>query len=107
MSYIYLASPYSSSEPFVQEERYLKACRAVHYLLQKGVWVFSLIVHCYELAKMVNLPKDAAFWQNYNFAMLAGASKLIILRIEGWEASIGVRAERAEADRLKIPFEYL
>ena len=107
MSYIYLASPYSSPEPFVQEERYLKACRATHYLLAQKIWVFSPIVHCHELAKMVDLPKDATFWKDYNFAMLAGASKLIILRIEGWEASAGVRAERAEADRLEIPFEYL
>lgn len=105
--FVYLASPYSSPEPFIQEERYLKACRATHYLLEKRIWVFSPIVHCHELAKMINLPKDAAFWQEYNFAMLARADKLIILRIEGWEAFVGVRGERAEADRLKIPFEYL
>jgi hypothetical protein len=49
------------------------------------------------------LPVDFDFWQEYNFALLAKASHLWILALDGWDQSKGVTAELDLAARLSIP----
>lgn len=104
---IYLASPYSSPDPFVRELRYLRAMEALTKMLRNWQWAYSPIVHCHELAKIGGLPTTADFWQGYNFYMLSQCAELRVLTLEGWEASIGVNAEIVEARRIGIPVEYL
>lgn len=104
---IYLASPYTHKDPFVREDRYLRAMQALKHLLLSGTWAYSPIVHCHELAKIADLPREAGFWRRYNFGMLACCKGIIILRIDGWQESVGVAEELAEARRLEIPEEYL
>lgn len=104
---IYLASPYTHPDPFIREERYLRAAKALMFLLLRKEWAYSPIVHCHELAKIGGLPPDAKFWEEYDFAMLAQCKKFVILRIEGWETSKGIAGEKAEAERLGIPVSFL
>lgn len=103
----YLASPYTDPDPFIREERYLRASRVLAWLLKTSTWVYSPIVHCHELAKIADLPKDFAFWKQYNFHMLSKADEVLVLRIEGWETSVGIKAEIQEAERLGIPVRYI
>lgn len=107
MSYIYLASPYSHREPRTRRKRYLAARDAVAWLLNQRQWVYSPIVHCHALSLAHDLPTHAAFWREYNFAMLAPASELMILTLPNWATSGGIIAERAEATRLGLPVTYL
>ena len=103
MSYHYLASPYSSPDLAICALWAQAAQRATAWLLAQRVWVYSPIVHCHELALAHSLPKDFAFWRDYNFAMLERARGLIILTIEGWKESKGVSAELAHAKDLALP----
>lgn len=99
---IYLASPYSHPDDRVQEERYLQTMHAASLLMKRGLIIFSPIVHCRPMAIRFNLPHHAAFWQNYNFGMLAKADELKILCLDGWEESKGIAGEIREATRLGI-----
>lgn len=90
---IYLASPYSHTDPKVMEARYEETLDYMHYLLSSSRWAFSPIVHCHELAKKHYLPTDYAYWKKYNFHMLARCEELYILGLDGWRASKGVKAE--------------
>lgn len=101
--YIYLASPYSHKDPFIREVRYLWVMKEMGLLLKGGLHVYSPIVHCHELAKVTDLPREAAFWERYNFVMLAAAEYMYLLMIPGWEESIGCKAEVAEARGRGIP----
>lgn len=105
--YIYLASPYSHRSPFVREQRYLAAMQEMVEHLRQGVAIYSPIVHCHELAKIVDLPKDAAFWEAYNFTMLRGSRGLWLLMLPGWEESVGCAGEVEEALRLSLPVFYI
>lgn len=100
--YQYLASPYSHPDPFVREERYLAAMKEMCAHLKLGIAIYSPIVHCHELAKIDSLPRDAAFWRAYNFAMLAAAESLWLLMLPGWETSVGCAEEIEEAKRIGI-----
>lgn len=105
--YIYLASPYSHPDPFVRELRYLEVLRETAQMLKHGLHVYSPIVHCHELAKVENMPKDAEFWKKYNFVMLAGAEVVYVLTLDGWDKSVGVAGEIEEAHRIHIGVVYL
>jgi hypothetical protein len=51
--------------------------------------------------------EDFAYWGGYNRTMLMLASKVVVLRIDGWATSKGVTAEIALAEELGIPIEYI
>ncbi len=104
---IYLASPYSHPDPFVREERYLRAMKVLHGLLKDRIWTFSPIVHCHELKKIVDLPFEHEFWLDYDCHILKLCTKLLVLRIEGWETSRGLKMEMDFANANGIPIEYI
>lgn len=103
-TYDYVASPYSHSSPLIREERYICACHYIADCLKRGEWVYSPIVHCHEIAKTWEMPKDADFWHSYNVAMLSGAARLRVLRLDGWDVSDGVKREIEVASKLGIPY---
>lgn len=90
---IYLASPYSSIDPQIMEERYLHVARETARLLNEHQIIYSPIVHCHELAKLFDLPHDFDFWQHYNLGMINAAKELWVLPLPGWDISKGVQAE--------------
>lgn len=103
MSYIYLASPYSADPHnlHMQTERFVAHC------LREGITIFSPIVHCHELALRHDVPKDFAFWRDFNFAMLSPAKELWVLCLPGWKASAGVQGEIEQARQLKKQITYI
>jgi len=98
----YLASPYSDPSEIVRELRYRAVESAVVARLHEGVHVYSPIVHCHPLAVRYDLPKDAKFWMEYNKAMIRLAWEFEVLRLPGWEESVGIKSEIAFVDSLKI-----
>ena len=90
---IFLASPYSHSSWIVQEQRYLYALHAIAHLLKEDKPAFSPIVYCHEMAKAVSLPKSAPFWAAFNERMIRLCEDFYVLRIDGWQESVGVANE--------------
>ena len=107
MTYHYLASPYTHTDPEVMERRYGAALHALHFLLSRKLWTYSPIVHCHELAKTYALPRTHDFWQTYNHAMLDSSKGLLILVIEGWNESRGIEDEIHTARKLLLPVGFL
>lgn len=99
---IYLASPYSTPivSGFSIQERYRLTKLATLELIKQGFSVWSPIVHCHKLAEIGDLPKDAQFWQEYNYAFVARCSCIFVLMLEGWRKSLGVVMEIKWADEL-------
>lgn len=95
---IYLASPYSDPLREVRVQRYHAVMDFVaHAIRQQYGAIFSPILHCHEMSIRCNLPGDALFWRDYNNGMLNAARFLWVLRLRGWEQSIGVLNEIAYA----------
>lgn len=107
MSFTYVASPYTHPSPEIVEARFRAVEEIVAGLLRKEVYAYSPIVHCHELAKRYELPTSFSFWAEYNYAMLDKASMLIVVKLPGWETSVGVTAELARAASLGIPVQYI
>ena len=103
---IYLASPYSHPDPAVREERYRAACRAAAARLLAGQPVISPIAHSHPLVAY-GLATDWTFWQRYDRELLARCDAVVVLTLDGWETSIGVREEIRIARELGKPVRYL
>jgi len=103
---IYLASPYSHADPTIREARFRAACRAVVDLVRAGHVVFAPIVHCHPLVEY-GFPTEWSFWERVDRAYLERCDELVVLMLEGWEESVGVRAELALAAELGKPIRYL
>jgi nucleoside 2-deoxyribosyltransferase len=103
---IYLASPYTHADPAVREQRFRAACQAAAFLMGKGMHIFSPIAHTHPIAEF-GLPKDWAFWQQYDRVFLQACSRLLVLTLKGWQQSTGVQAEIGIMAALGKPVDYM
>jgi hypothetical protein len=105
---IYVASPYSGTEE-EQITRFVFVASYVAHLISKGIVAFSPIVHNHTVVTLCveQLPTGWEFWQKYDSDMLKRCDELYVLKLPGWEESVGVNAERELAKNLGIPITYV
>ena len=96
---IYLASPYTHPDPAVRQERFEAACRAAAALIGAGRIVFSPVSHSHPICQH-GLPGDWEFWQRQDIELLAACDEVVVLKLDGWQHSCGVKAEIAAARAL-------
>ncbi len=104
---IYLATPYSHPDPAVREERFKKVNEVSAKLMRAGHHIFSPISHTHPIALAGDLPLGFDYWETFDRAFLIHCKKLMVLKLEGWEESKGVRGELKIAAELGIEVEYL
>ena len=100
---VYLACPYSHPDPLVREARFREANRASAALMGRGLHIFSPISHTHPIALEGNLPGDWHYWRDYDTSVLRACRALVILQIDGWEASTGIKGEISIAESLHLP----
>ena len=103
---IYVAAPYTSSDPAVREARFEAACRVAAELIRQGKSVFSPLSHSHAICRY-DLPIDWEFWQRLDLEFLSLCSEVAVLKLPGWHRSVGVQAEIAAARALGKPVTFL
>lgn len=104
---IYLASPYTDRSNTVMENRYRMALEAAAELIQAGYCIYSPIVHFHPMACIYDMPRDFAFWEKITCDMLGWASEMWVLKLEGWDQSIGIMKEIEQAKENKQIIRFL
>jgi hypothetical protein len=104
---IYLACPYLHKDHQVVLDRVKAVNRTAGLLIAEGFYIYSPISHSHPIAQEVDLPGDWNFWQGFDRVMLKACKCLVVLRLPGWEQSIGVKAEIGIANELGLPVEYI
>ena len=104
---VYLAVPYSHPDERVRQERYEAVTKAAGFLMNEGYIVFSPITHCHHIKQICDLPTGWEYWEAFDRAYLKHCSKLIVLKLHGWEDSVGVNAEIDIAKEMGIEIEYM
>ena len=99
---IYVASPYTNSDPRVMQERYEAVAKFCAEKFLKGNLVFSPIAHWHPIAFLYSLPKDADWWRQLDEEYLINSTDLWVLELVGWRKSKGVKREIAFAMKNKI-----
>ena len=104
---IYLACPYSHSDPQIRYERFSLATLEAAKLMQAGYIVFSPVTHSYWIAKTGLVDGlDHDFWVRQDLVFMKVCDELHILMAEGWESSRGVQREIEQAYFEGIPIIY-
>lgn len=101
---IYLAAPFNHPDVRIRDWRYEVVTRVARDLLAQGYAVFSPITH--------NIPIDRLStrgnwdtWRDQDFTLLKRCDRLLVLKLDGYQESIGVAAEIAFAKSYSIPIE--
>jgi nucleoside 2-deoxyribosyltransferase len=107
---IYLASPYNHTDARVREARYRAAMHCVAESMMdvrewngRKVVVYSPIVHNHPTSLLYTFPREWEFWRALDFPMLERCDRLVVLKLEGWDRSVGVTAELSFARDLGKP----
>lgn len=90
---IYLACPYSDPDQVVRVKRFRQANCYAAALLAQGLLVFSPLSHSVPIAEAGELSWDWEGWEGLDRLFLSICDVLVVLRLPGWQKSIGVRNE--------------
>lgn len=101
----YLASPYTHELKSVMHERFLAAAKATADLIAQGHLVFSPILHGVPLVEYADLGHLWADWENINREWITRCDGVWVLKITGWDNSVGVRAEVEFALSIRKPLK--
>lgn len=104
---IYLACPYSHKDASVREYRFMKANQAAARLMRAGHIIYSPISHTHPIATEGKLPLDWSYWQSVDEFYIGLCERVVVLELDGWQESKGVRAEIAMAEALGKPVSYM
>lgn len=95
---LYLACPYSHPDPAVREYRYSTANRVASQLMKAGIVVFSPLSHSVSIARHIPaVEMDHRFWMDQDLPLLRRSDELLIIGLDGWTKSQGVKSEMFEA----------
>jgi len=100
---LYLASPFSHSDPMIRQYRYKKACRATARLIAAGIPVFSPLCNSVPAVELGGLEAEHSTFMAVDLPILQRCDEILVIGLDGWEQSLGVRAEVFEAMHLRKP----
>lgn len=105
---IYLASPYTDTDFGVRYKRFVEVCKVAGDLIQKGKKVFCPIAMSHSIGDHSEVDAiDHKTWMEQDLTILARCDRLVVLMLEGWSMSVGVREEIEFCEKHNIPVEYL
>src|SRR5262249_50831544 len=108
---IYLACPYTHSDPQVMEERYNIATKLAAYLIEKRkLIVFSPITMTHPIDKLLardSITLGSDYWLHFDELFMKACAKMIVLTIDGWQQSEGIQREIEAFKTMGKEVEYL
>ena len=106
MELVYLALPYNHKDPEVVEQRVRALCIIDGFFAEQGVHTISPILK-HLVLQHTQLPSSWEYWSTFSETLLSRCSKLVVLKIPGWEKSTGVNAEILLAEKYNLLIEYI
>ena len=103
----YLAVPYSDKDVNIMDFRAAVSDYIFAELASEGRIIYAPISSCHNISKKYGLPTTFEFWEKMCLEFLSSSYKLIIIKLPGWESSVGVIAEIKLAQKLGLEVEYL
>lgn len=107
---IYLASPYNSPHAAIRLARYEAVLRVAANMMAKGEQVFCPIAYGHQFTVAGVFPTPEARWEYFklfDYEMLFLCEKLVVLKLPGWDESVGVAEEIKWAEQEAMPIEYM
>ncbi len=104
---VYLATPYSKYSMYGRQLVFEQSCRITALMMQHGILMFSPIAHSHPIVTSQHLACDWSTWAIFDHKIISACDELMVLKLPGWQESIGVNAERQIAKELYIPVSFV
>lgn len=102
----YIAIPYTDKNKEVINQRIERFCEIDSILNLNGVLTVSPILKHLLFSYNKKLPTDWNFWKNLSYRLLSSSDILLVIKLDNWENSVGVKAEIDYANSNDIPIFY-
>lgn len=102
----YLAAPYTDPNELIRKERVRTADMVAAALMeQHGFCIYSPLTHSQAVVPFLSMEtiQDHNFWMRQCLPMVKAASALLLLELDGWKESKGVKMEVDAAKALMMP----
>ena len=104
--YWYLATPYSKY-PAGIHDAFMLASKAAMEFIRQGIRVYSPIAHTHPIAIFGRHdPCDHKTWLALDRPFMNGAVGLVIVKMQSWEESAGIKMEIEEFKTVGKPIYY-
>lgn len=103
----YVAAPYSNVKDKNQLMRDIARISADYMIENAGCFLVTGLCNHYACLENPELGTDFHFWQDFCVDLMRRCDKLIVIRFDGWEESVGVRGEISLAMTLGLPIEFI
>jgi len=103
---VYLATPYSldgKANAKERQKRYEQVTRCANILFRSGLNVYSPITMHHNILKHKPIKMTTRDWLQLDFEYLRHSIMLFVLKLDGWDKSLGLLSEVEYAKNLKIP----
>ena len=97
----------SFQDTLTRQHRYEYTMKRVAQMLKKGVFVYSPIVYTHEISCKYTLPTEYEFWEKSCRHSIDICDSLVVLKMQGWEDSIGITDEIKYAKEVGKEITYL
>ena len=91
----YLATPYTNFKRG-HNAAFTEAAKVAGSLIKRGIRVFCPIIHTHPLGVHGNIENEAGdldFWLGVDGPFMDAAAGVIVVKMDGWTESEGVKAE--------------
>lgn len=97
---VFLAAPYTCKDTLLRNYRVSQINAYAAELMLAGAIVFSPISMTHPISHFTHNPCPHDFWLRQSLSFIPWADVLIVLQFQGWDVSVGVKAEVARAKAL-------
>jgi hypothetical protein len=106
---VYLASPYSNPSPSIQDHREQQITRIGALLtLKHKTPMFMPITQSAAMKRFVpQLGTTFEYWKGIDLPAIDGCAEVWVVKMPGWNESIGVMHEIRYAKENQIPVKYI
>jgi hypothetical protein len=107
---IYLACPYTHPDPAVRRARFEIATAVAADLIRAGHIVYSPITMTHPIDLVLAGESNtlgSEYWVAFDEAFMEMCSEMVVIQLDGWQQSNGIRREMAYFTDRKKPIRYL
>lgn len=103
----YLASPFSADSRAVRALRHMSCVEFWEKMQTLQIQVYSPIIYTYHLSLEIGGSVGFEDWAAFDYVMIDKCDHFAILKLSGWDASVGVNSETHYAINKDKPVSYV
>lgn len=103
---IYVACPYGHNKTSVKTFRVIVASLVTSTLISEGFVALSPLTHSSMLQLNTEIIKPEEVWRKHGLVLLERCDRVLVICMDGWKKSEGVKLETELALELHIPVTF-